>query len=79
FPNDPAGFTACAATTVCPDLLELDAISPDGDYFLQTLSKLQRALRKRLGVAAAPYLIDNGERRPRRYRLRIAPENIRFV
>jgi CRISPR-associated protein (TIGR02584 family) len=75
-------------------LLELDAISldgdhaateralrngMDGDYFSQTLSKLQRSLKKRLGVAAAPYLIDNGGRRPRRYRLRVAPENIRFV
>jgi hypothetical protein len=39
----------------------------DGDQFSMQLSRLQKALRKALGPHAAPYLIDNGGRRPRQY------------
>jgi CRISPR-associated protein (TIGR02584 family) len=39
----------------------------DGDQFSMHLSRLQKALRKALGPQAAPYLIDNGRRRPRQY------------
>jgi hypothetical protein len=39
------------------------------------MSKLRRALGKNL----ANGLIDDGGSRPRRYRLKVAPENIRFV
>jgi CRISPR-associated protein (TIGR02584 family) len=47
----------------------------DGDTFSQHMSKLRRALGKSL----ADKLIDDGGKRPKRYRLKIAPENIRFV
>lgn len=51
----------------------------DGDYFSSQLSHLRRALRDALGSAAAPYLTDDGGRRPHRYRLALAPEQIRFA
>ncbi|MDR1367653.1 MAG: TIGR02584 family CRISPR-associated protein [Candidatus Accumulibacter sp.] len=51
----------------------------DGDYFSQTLSKLRRLLKNRIGAMVVPYIIDDGGCRPRRYQLKIAPENIRFV
>jgi hypothetical protein len=51
----------------------------DGDYFSSQLSYLRRALRDALGSAAAPYLIDDGGRRPHRYQLALAPEQIRFA
>jgi CRISPR-associated protein (TIGR02584 family) len=75
-------------------LAELFAISPDGDhtateralrngmdgdYFSQTLSKLRRLLKNRIGAMVAPYIIDDGGCRPRRFKLKLPPENIRFV
>lgn len=51
----------------------------DGDYFSVRLSRLRRLLRQKLGVAATPYLIDDGGSRPRRYRLPLAPEAVRFA
>lgn len=50
----------------------------DGDYFSSHLSKLRKLLKRSLGPAALPYLIDDGGTRPRRYRLTLAPEAIRF-
>jgi hypothetical protein len=46
----------------------------DGDTFSQYMSKLRHALGKPL----ADSLIDGGGR-PRRYSLRITPENITFI
>jgi CRISPR-associated protein (TIGR02584 family) len=51
----------------------------DGAYFSSRLSKLNRHLREELGTAAVPYLVDDGRVRPRRYRLALAPEAVRFV
>lgn len=51
----------------------------DGEYFSSHLSKLRKLLKKSLGPAAAPYLIDDGGTRPRRYRLILEPETIRFA
>lgn len=51
----------------------------DGEYFSSCLSKLKKSLKRRLGVAAQAYLIDDGgNKRPRRYRLPLAPDAIRF-
>lgn len=50
----------------------------DGDYFSQRLTKLRRLLKQALGVAAGPYLIDDGGHRPRRYRLALPAEAVRF-
>lgn len=50
----------------------------DGEYFSTHLSKLRKRLKKALGAAAAPYLIDDGGTRPRRYQLALTPESIRF-
>jgi len=50
----------------------------DGDYFSTTKSKLHAALKKALGPAAAPYLIDDGGKRPRQYSLKLPPEAVRF-
>lgn len=50
----------------------------DGEYFSQRLSKLRRELRRTLGPAARPYVISDGETRPRRYRLELPSEAIRF-
>lgn len=50
----------------------------DGEYFSSHLSKLRRLLKQSLGPAALPYLIDDSGTRPRRYRLALAPEAIRF-
>jgi CRISPR-associated protein (TIGR02584 family) len=89
-PAKECGDAALARTY----LDELAAISPDGDhtateralrkgmdgdYFSQTLSKLHRLLKNRMGAMVTPYIIDDGDCRPRRYRLKIVPENIRFV
>jgi CRISPR-associated protein (TIGR02584 family) len=49
-----------------------------GDYFAQHLSRLRKTLKQRLGPAALPYVIDDGGVRPRRYRLKLAPESVRF-
>jgi CRISPR-associated protein (TIGR02584 family) len=82
------------AALACAYLDELAVISPDGDraatehalrngmdgdYFSPTLSKLHRLLKNRMGAMVVPYIIDDGGCRPRRYQLKIAPENIRFV
>jgi CRISPR-associated protein (TIGR02584 family) len=47
----------------------------DGDTFSEYMSKL----RTQLGNPLADSLIDDGGKCPKRYRLKIAPENIRFV
>jgi hypothetical protein len=49
----------------------------DGDYFSQHLSKLRRALRRNAGADAAR-LMDDGGCRPRRYRLALPREAVRF-
>ncbi|RMD59441.1 TIGR02584 family CRISPR-associated protein, partial [Candidatus Parcubacteria bacterium] len=50
----------------------------DGEYFSETKSKLHRILKKRLGAAAIPYLIDDGGTRPRRYALRLPKQSVHF-
>lgn len=50
----------------------------DGSYFSFQLSKLRSAIRRALGPAARPYLIDDGGRKPHRYRLALAPEAVRL-
>lgn len=50
----------------------------DGSYFSFQLSKLRSAIRRALGPAAEPYLIDDGGRKPRRYRLALAPEAVQL-
>ncbi len=50
----------------------------DGEYFSTTKSKLHQRLRRALGKAADPYLIDDGGTRPGRYRLALPPEAVRF-
>lgn len=51
----------------------------DGDYFSIHLSRLRRLLRQKLGVAATPYMINDGGSRPRRYQLLLAPEAVHFA
>ncbi len=51
----------------------------DGSYFSSRLSKLRSALTRELGAAAGPYLIDDGGRRPHRYRLGLEAEAVRIV
>ena len=50
----------------------------DGKYFSAHLSKLKRKITRVLGIAAAPYLIDNGGCRPPRYRLTLSREVIEY-
>ncbi|RMG30286.1 MAG: TIGR02584 family CRISPR-associated protein [Gammaproteobacteria bacterium] len=50
----------------------------DGEYFSETKSKLHRILKKRLGAAAVPYLIDDGGTRPRQYALRLPRHAVCF-
>jgi len=50
----------------------------DGDYFSEKKSALHRSLKKVLGSAASPYLIDDNNSRPRRYRLTLPPDAIRI-
>ena len=70
--------------TITGEMADLDGVERalkngmDGEYFSSHLSKLRSELRRRLGPAATPYLIDDGGTRPRRYRLAIQPESIRF-
>ncbi len=45
----------------------------DGNYFSTTLSRLHSELKRQLGLAAAPYLIHDGGRRPRMYALTLLP------
>ena len=58
-----------------------DALQGGADeaYFSQHLSRLRRTLRDALDAAAAPYLIDDGGRRPRRYRLALDAGAVRFA
>lgn len=49
------------------------------DFFSQHLSRLNAAIVRLLGARAASYRVDGGDGRPRRYRLRIEPEAIRFT
>lgn len=51
----------------------------DGEYFSAHLSKLRRTLRNALGTAASHYLIDDGGCRPRRYRLDLPADSVRFA
>ena len=51
----------------------------DGEYFSQRKSKLERRLKSALGPAASHYRIDDGGTRPRKYRLVLSPESVRFV
>ena len=48
------------------------------DFFSQTRSKLHKLLRNALGVAAAPYLIDGGRAKVRRYCLGVPADAVRF-
>ncbi|MFA7097496.1 MAG: CRISPR-associated ring nuclease Csm6 [Gammaproteobacteria bacterium] len=69
---------------ICGEMADIDDTERalrkgmDGDYFSSRLSKLKRKLERALGPAARPYLIDGGSTRPRRYRLALPPEAIRF-
>ncbi len=50
----------------------------DGNWFSPHLSRLQNTLRTALGPAALPYLVDQGSRPRRGYRLRLDPREISF-
>ncbi|MCB1866626.1 MAG: TIGR02584 family CRISPR-associated protein [Chromatiales bacterium] len=50
----------------------------DGDQFSTTLSRLHKRLRAALGPGATPYMISDGGKRPRRYRLALAANAIQF-
>lgn len=71
--------------TLCGPLGDRDATEHslqngmDGHYFSMRLSKLRSRLRKELGVAARPYLIDDGGRRPHRYRLALDADAVRVL
>ena len=51
----------------------------DGDYFSQQKSALQRSLKKALGNGALPYLIDDGGKRPREYRITLPASAIHYM
>ena len=51
----------------------------DGEYFSQRKSKLERRLKSALGPAAMHYLINDGGTRPRKYRLMLPPESVKFA
>lgn len=51
----------------------------DGDYFSQRKSKLERLIKRSLGPAANVYRIDDGAKRPGKYRLLIGADAVRFV
>lgn len=51
----------------------------DGAYFSSRLSKLRSALKRALGPAAGPYLIDDGGRKPHRYRLALNADAIEIL
>jgi len=51
----------------------------DGGYFSAHLSKLRKIVKRELGPAADPYLISDGETRPRRYRLNLPPAALHYV
>ena len=54
-------------------------VGMDGEYFSQRKSKLEKRLNTALGPAAKHYRIDDGGTRPRKYRLALSPESVRFV
>ena len=43
----------------------------DGSYFSTTLARLHKVVKRHLGAAATPYLINDGSRRPRLYSLNL--------
>lgn len=51
----------------------------DGEYFSTALSRLRDTLKKNLGSAATPYLVDDGASRPRRYSLAVPASAITLV
>ncbi len=51
----------------------------DGEYFSQRKSKLERRIKSALGPAAINYLINDGGTRPRKYRLTLPPESVKFA
>lgn len=51
----------------------------DGSYFSSRLSKLRSALSKHLGPAAGPYQIDDGGRKPHRYRLPLDADAVQLL
>ncbi|HNG66060.1 MAG TPA: CRISPR-associated ring nuclease Csm6 [Thauera aminoaromatica] len=51
----------------------------DGSYFSSRLSKLRSRLQRELGPVAGPYLIEDGKRKPHRYRLGLPAEAITLV
>ena len=51
----------------------------DGDYFSQQKSALQRSLKRALGNGALPYLIDDGGKRPREYRITLPASAIHYM
>lgn len=61
--------------------LTLDSLERgmDGDQFSMQLSRLQSTLRKALGPAATPYLIDNGGTRPGKFHCKLPSSSIHFV
>jgi hypothetical protein len=71
--------SACGATHMPARVEEALRQGADEGYFSQHLSRLRARLRKELGQAASPYLIDDGNSRPRRYRLALSPEDICFT
>jgi CRISPR-associated protein (TIGR02584 family) len=50
----------------------------DGEYFSQRKSKLEKRLKAALGPAATHYRIDDGGTRPRKYRLTLSTDSVRF-
>jgi len=74
-----ADLTAACGSLYLPDSVEeVLRNGVDGNYFSQHLSSLRATLKRQLGPAAAPYLIDDGHTRPHRYRLALEPDAIRF-
>jgi len=71
--------------TICGPMSDRDATEQslhqgmDGQYFSMRLSKLRTLLKRVLGPAAAPYLIDDGGARPRRYRLAVEADDLRIL
>ena len=51
----------------------------DGSYFSSRLSKLRSALDKHLGPAASAYRIDDGGKKPHRYRLALEAEAVQLL
>ena len=51
----------------------------DGGYFSSRKSKLERRIKAALGPGAVAYQISDGGKRPRKYRLELPPEAVRFV